>query len=391
MTTPAPRRSPSGSRRAALLTRIPPGLLAAARRHWMEIWIAAVVVAFLLPTIRLAEAQRAWRRLEREAWETTLDPDLPDPGLPPIESFDTSHPKRVSIGFYMESIEHVSVRDGGWDTILDVWCTWDDDPADPDFDPFDRLLPVNGTIEESTLLRERHADGRHYVHRRLDLRFNRGFRVVNYPFDRHLLLASFEYSARERPALLFVPDDENSAVSSRASASGFRIGRYHAVENPHSYITDRGWPDDPGHRGTWSQPRFAIEIERRGLGLFLLLFQALFVSVGVALLPCFIKPTHVDPRFGLGVGALFAVVANSYLVGAQMPESGEFSLADFVSLLGIGTIFITLAQSTISLWLYETCDDPPASRRFDRISFWLILACFCVSLVLLLAGAMERA
>ena len=390
MTTPStPRRRPSGragGTLSSLVSRLPTAL----RGRWLEIWIATVVAAFLVPTLWLASMQRAWHRLEAEAWETTLDPSVPDPGLPVIESFDTDDAQRVTIGFYMEGIEHVSVHDGGWDTILDVWCAWEDDPRHPDFDPFDGLLPVNGTIRESILLREQHADGRHYVHRRLDLHFNRGFGVVNYPFDRHLLLASFEYAARQRPDLLFVPDDRASAVSRRASASGFTIGRYHAVENPHSYLTGRGWPGDPDARGTWSQPRLAIEIERRGMGMFLQLFQALFVSVGVALLPCFIKPTHVDPRFGLGVGALFAVVANSYLVNAQMPESGDFSLAGFVSLLGIGTIFITLAQSTISLWLYETCDDPPTSRRFDRISFWLILACFCLALLILLAGALRR-
>jgi len=384
-TAPRPSRSPSARTQPLLAP-----LLAFVRRRWMGVWIALVVVSFLLPTIVLAAAQWSWRRAEREAWATTLDPTRPDPGLPQIESFDTSRAKRVRIGFSMESMEHVSVHDGGWDTILDVWCDWEHDPQDPDFDPFDHLVPINGTVEGNTLLRERHADGRHYVHRRFGLRFNRAFRVVNFPFDRHLLLASFENTARQRDELLFVPDDDSSAVSSRDGTAGFRIGAYHAVENPHSYRTGRGLPGSEGKRGTWSQPRFAIEIEREGTGLFLQLFQALFVSVGVALLPCFIKPTHVDPRFGLGVGALFAVVANSYLVGAQMPESGEFSLADFVSLLGIGTIFIGLAQSTISLWLYETCDDPAASRRFDRISFWLILACFALSLSLLLAGASSR-
>ena len=129
-----------------------------------------------------------------------------------------------------------------------------------------------------------------------------------------------------------------------------------------------------------------LEIVPQGWGQFLLMFQALFVSVAVALLACFIKPIHVDPRFGLGVGALFAAVANGYLVSAQMPETGEFSLADLINLLGIGTIFLSLAQSTISLWIYETRDDPGLSRQFDRLSFWTILGCFLASLATLLGG-----
>jgi len=346
---------------------------------------------FLLPTLLLAVAQRSYLHAEQRAWTTTLDPHVPDPGLPEIESFDTSKARHVTIGFYMESLEHISLHDGGWRTVLDVWCSWDHDDSDPDFDPFAHFVAINGRIDSSEILRERHADGSHYVHRRLDVSFNRTYHVVNFPSDRHLLMASFENTAHPRGELLFVPDEASSAVSRRVSTAGYAVRQYHVVENPHSYQTSRGWPGVPStDRGTWSQPRLAIQIVRQGWGQFLLMFQSLLVAVAVALLACFIKPIHVDPRFGLGVGALFAAVANGYLVSAQMPETGEFSLADLINLLGIGTIFLSLAQSTISLWIYETCDDPELSKQFDRVSFWAVLGSFIASLAILLAGAVTR-
>jgi len=378
----APRRSPTPPVRS---------LAGWLRARWRPVCVLSIAAVFLLPTLLLAIAQRRDLLAEQLAWATTLDPRLPDPGLPEIESFDTSHARRVTIGFYMESLDHISLHDGGWRTVLDVWCSWDHDDADPDFDPFDDLVAVNGRIESSQILRERHAEGSHYVHRRLDVSFNRTYRIVNFPFDRHLLLASFENMVYPREELLFVPDEASSAVSRRVSTAGYSVGRYQAVENPHSYQTSRGWPGMAAtERGTWSQPRLAVEIVPQGWGQFLLMFQALFVAVAVALLACFIKPIHVDPRFGLGVGALFAAVANGYLVSAQMPETGEFSLADLINLLGIGTIFLSLAQSTISLWIYETRDDPGLSREFDRLSFWTILGCFLASLATLLAGAVTR-
>lgn len=364
------------------------GLVALVRERWLEAWVILVMVLFAVPTVMLAASQRRWLALEEAAWAATLDPTTPDPGLNPPEPVSTEGARKVTIGFYMESIEHISIHDGGWSTTIDVWCRWNHDDADPDFDPFDHLLPVNGKITAATIVREWHDGGSHYVHRRLELEFRRNFRVVNFPLDRHLLLASFENSVHPRDELLFVPDDAASAVSRRVATAGYRVERFHAVENPHSYLTSRGWPAFPPERsGTWSQPRFAIEIGRSGWGLFLKMFQALFVSVGVALLACFIKPIHVDPRFGLGVGALFAAVANGYLVGTYIPESGEFSLADVVNLLGIGTILLSMTQSTISLWIYETRDDPAASRRFDRVSFWAILGGFVTALTLLVAGA----
>ena len=51
-----------------------------------------------------------------------------------------------------------------------------------------------------------------------------------------------------RDELLFLPDDATSAVSRRVSTAGYRIERFHAVENPHSYLTSRGWPDFPPDR-----------------------------------------------------------------------------------------------------------------------------------------------
>ena len=105
----------------------------------------------------------------------------------------------------------------------------------------------------------------------MDIEFNRTFRVVNFPFDRHLLLASFENSRHPRDELVFLPDEASSAVSRRATTVGYGIERFHAVENPHSYQTSRGWPGIPAdRRGPWSQPRFALEIVRQGWGQFLL-------------------------------------------------------------------------------------------------------------------------
>ena len=128
-------------------------------------------------------------------------------------------------------------------------------------------------------------------------------------------------------------------------------------------------------------------IDRGGLGLFTKMFQALFISVAVALLTCFIKPIHVDPRFGLGVGGLFATVANAYFVGSLVPESNEFSLADIVNLLGIVTILLSLTQSTLSLHVYETLGRPALSRRFDRVGFWTTLIGFVAALALIMAAA----
>jgi hypothetical protein len=355
---------------------------------WMKAWLILLAVVFLLPSFMLARMQLQARRAERLALAATLDPNVPDPGGEPIEKVATDGARRVTIGFYLESIGSVSLHDGSWSAVLDVWCRWQDATPDDTFNPFEHLIAVDGTITDSSLMARVDDDGGHYELRRLSVTFTKPFRIRTFPVDDHLLMASFENSAHTRGELLFVPDTDDTAISHRASLSNYRIVRSLVVENPHSYKTSRGRSDiDADHRRTYSQPRFVILIDRGGIGLFAKMFQALFVSVAVALLTSFIKPTHVDPRFGLGVGGLFAVVANAYFVGSLSPETNDFSLADVVNLLGIITILLSLAQSTMSLHVYETLDQPTLARRFDRASFWVTLSGFVVALAMLLMAS----
>ena len=355
---------------------------------WMKAWLVLLAVVFLLPSFMLARMQLQARRAERLALAATLDPNVPDPGGEPIETVVTDEARRVTIGFYLENIGNVSLHDGSWSAVLDVWCRWRDATPDDPFNPFEHLIAVDGTITDSNVMAHVDDDGGHYELRRLSVTFTKPFRIRTFPVDDHLLMASFENSAHTRGELLFVPDTTDTAISHRASLSNYRIVRSLVVENPHSYKTSRGRSDiDDDHRRTYSQPRFVILIDRGGIGLFAKMFQALFVSVAVALLTSFIKPTHVDPRFGLGVGGLFAVVANAYVVGSLSPETNDFSLADVVNLLGIITILLSLAQSTMSLHVYETLDQPTLARRFDRASFWVTLGGFVVALAMLLMAS----
>jgi hypothetical protein len=121
-----------------------------------------------------------------------------------------------------------------------------------------------------------------------------------------------------------------------------------------------------------------VWIHRQGSGFYLKMFVALFAAVGVAMIAFFIKPTDVDPRFGLGVGALGAVIVNTYVTSALVPDTGVMTLADIVNHVGIVTIFLSLLQSAISLYLYEKKGKKTLSRLFDRVSFFIFLPGYLV-------------
>lgn len=61
-----------------------------------------------------------------------------------------------------------------------------------------------------------------------------------------------------------------------------------------------------------------------------------------------------------------------------MPDTGVMTLADIVNHVGIITIFLSLMQSAISLYLYEKKGKKTLSRLFDRVSFVIFLPGYLV-------------
>jgi len=210
-------------------------------------------------------------------------------------------------------------------------------------------------------------------------RITKFFDVSRFPRDDHVLTINIESPASERHDLVFVADQENSGVSSRVQIPGYSTYREAILEKPHAYTSTHGDPRiETGTEKVQSQLRMGLWIHREGSGFYLKMFVALFAAVGVAMLAFFIKPTDVDPRFGLGVGALGAVIVNTYVTSSLVPDTGVMTLADLVNHVGIVTIVLSLLQSAISLYLYERKGKKALSRFFDRVSFIVFLPGYLV-------------
>ena len=74
---------------------------------------------------------------------------------------------------------------------------------------------------------------------------------------------------------------------------------------------------------------------------------------------------QTDPcrsAFRFPVGAAFTAVANIIAIGALLPRAEGFILADLTNAVGLATIFLTLAQSAISLYFFGTLGNEKLSR-----------------------------
>jgi hypothetical protein len=326
-----------------------------------------VVTGLSLVTMQYNNKKQSLRRHSER-----MNPFATEPGLTPAEFTlaPGAKPEPVSAGFYVDRIVNLSMKDMTWMVDGYFWMRW----KDSNMQLADRFQVVDGWIESKEKEEERYINGEHYVMYRIIAKISAIFEETRFPCDDHLLTICFEIPSFERNSLLFQPDSLASAISSRVKIPGYKIYNMAVVEKPHSYKTSRGKPLlQAKAKSTFSQFRMGIWIRRDGWGYYLKMFLPLYVAVAVSMLAFFINPIHSDPRFGLGVGALFAAVANSYINSSMIPNTGVLSLTDVVNIAGTSTILLTLIESAISLYIYEKRQKHLLSYRFDRFSFLIIL------------------
>lgn len=339
---------------------------------WWIIVLLLVGVTTLLTVIgvMLVSMEHKNKTDSQLYYQERMDPVHTEPGLTLADTAKMKGltPIQVITGIYVDRIVELSIRDRSWSVDCYIWFNYDSSLV-----PTDNFQIVDGWIESKEKKDEFIKGSAHYVLYRIVARITAVFDETRFPRDDHLLTICIEDPSYIRQKMIFVADQNNSSVSSRVKLPGYIISKMATIEKAHSYKTSRG---DPrlltGSKATFSQFRMGIWIKRDGWGFFLKMFLPLFVAVGVAILAFFIKPTDVDPRFGLGVGALFAAVANSYITSSMLPNTGVMSLSDILNIMGTVTILLTLIESTVSLYLYDQKDKKKLSQRLDLFSFYII-------------------
>ena len=80
----------------------------------------------------------------------------------------------------------------------------------------------------------------------------------------------------------------------------------------------------------------------------------------------------MDSRFGLSVGALFAVIGNKYIIDSSLPETTSFTLVDTLHGITLFFIFAIIAATTYSLKLVKQNKEKKA-QKFDMMAAQLFL------------------
>jgi hypothetical protein len=284
-------------------------------------------------------------------------------------------PVEVSVGIYLNQVRELSLRDSQFVADFWVWFRWKKGAA---VDPLATFEIVGGDIQSRVNEGREDLPGGEwsYATARIVARVVQVLDVSQFPQDRHRLVIAIEDGEHEDFELTYAADSANSRIDPNVHVPGFQVANFETVIAQHAYKTNYGDVTLPTNsESKYSRFEFALNIERPGFGYTLKLVWGMWLSAIVALLALFIKPINVDPRFGLGVGAIFAAMANQYLVSSALPDSATVTSADIVGMATIVVILICVAESVGSLWLFEN-EQVALSKRLDRYTMIGVLCMY---------------
>ncbi|MEI8172492.1 MAG: hypothetical protein WCH07_03280 [Deltaproteobacteria bacterium] len=299
-----------------------------------------------------------------------------------VQTESTSDPtvQLVPIGVHLLDIYDLDLKKRSFVADFYTWLRWTGsiDPREFEF--------MNGTMDLKDHPDYKEFGDLKYVSFRCRGTFHINLDFRAYPLDRHILQIQIEDSNHDATELRYIADVQNMQGTNKVKISGSWISQQPTYEvQKIVYQTNYGNP----RRGTdenaiYSRFYINIPISHTGtaLGTYFKCLLPLFISASIAFLAFMINSTDLDPRFGLGVAAIFGTVSCAIVIASNLPDVPYFTLAEKLHIVALSFIFLSLFESCISLKLarHKKFD---AVRRLDRLSGIVFTIAFAGIIVIL--------
>lgn len=279
-----------------------------------------------------------------------------------------AQPAQVVVGSYVTKVQDVSFKDNKYALDFYLWFRWKAEGALADYKPLDSFELVNGKIDNKSSMVEKKIGDINYASVRVAATISETWNLKEFPFDSHRLGVHLEDSAHVTSELVFVPDTKNSRLGDELNLAGWVLANFAGEVTPKVYQSNYGDTSLPSDaRSEYSRYSLSMDMNRTTFGTAWKLLSTVLAATAVAFVAFMVKPSDLDPRFGLGVGALFAVAASAFVVSSAVPDSGVMTVADQVHMVAIGFIFLSLLQSAFALKL-EVSGREAAATSLDHWS-----------------------
>ena len=294
-------------------------------------------------------------------------------------------PDTVSIGIYITSIHDIDFKQKEYSVNFWIWLKY----KNKDFDFYNNLeVPQAKTVTRSFVTIDS-SEGRIFMQMKLQCVMKDSWRIGNFPFDRQSLRIAFENSQFDSRSMIFVADTVGQHYDSRFTLRGWSIDSCLLSTGIKMYETGFGDEGLAKPHTEYSSFRIRLVVSREASGLFWKMFLGMYIAFLISYVCFYIHADGMDSRFGLTVGALFAVIGNKYIIDSALPESSSFTLVDLLHGITLFFIFATIAANAYSLNLIKK-NKAAKAYKFDMIASMIVLILYMILNVWFIWQASER-
>lgn len=272
-------------------------------------------------------------------------------------------PDTVKVGIYITSIHDIDFKQKEYAITFWLWLKY----KNKDFDFMQNLEVPQAKSVSRSFASVDSSNNQVYLLMKMQCVMKDSWRIRNFPFDKQKLRLSIENSQFDSKTLVFVPDTVGRNYDPRFTLSGWTINNCVISVGIKKYETTFGDPTLTVPHSEYSSYKVVLNISRDAGGLFWKMFLGMYIAFLIAYICFYIDPDEMGSRFGLSVGALFAVIGNKYIIDSSLPETTSFTLVDTLHGLTLFFIFAIIAATSYSLRLIKTNKEIKA-RKFDMIA-----------------------
>lgn len=273
------------------------------------------------------------------------------------------------VGVFVTDVYGINLAENSFDVNFWMWMNYKNDSLVM----LENAELTNAKSHSYSLATVETRDHLNYGAQKVNATIKKNWDIRNFPLDKQALWVHIESGDLDTSDLVFSADRENSILDERVLIEGWILDTMKVESGYKTYKTNYG---DPWVKGSNSFASFSyvILIHRDGWGLFLKIFTGLYVAFAISLLVYFMGAENHE-RFGLLVGALFAGVANKYIVDSLLPETTTYTLVDKIHVVAFIFILLNLIITVIT-YRTDLANKKDLAKRIDRVSFWAILGIF---------------
>ncbi len=293
-------------------------------------------------------------------------------------------PDTVKTGIYITSIHDIDFKQKEYTITFWLWLKY----KNKDFDFLNNLEVPHAKSVSRSFATTDSSNNQIYLLMKMQCVMKDTWRIRDFPFDKQKLRLSLENSQFDSKSLVFVPDTLGKNYDPRFTLSQWKIDSCHITTGINKYETAFGDPAATIPYSEYSAYKATVNISRNASGLFWKMFLGMYIAFLIAYVCFYIHTDAIDSRFGLSVGALFAVIGNKYIIDSSLPETTSFTLVDTLHGLTLFFIFAIIAATAYSLKLVKAGKEIKA-RKFDMIIAQAFLLVYVVLNIYFIVQALK--